>query len=283
MIFERHQSSDERSRPAMSKRTKLWTGLGIAAMSGVMVAHGAAIDGPPKSDNAGKPKLLLLADSSGEGGEAGGATGSAERIDYLTDLGLIEGHVRVGLELFKLGDTEAAKAHMKHPGDELYGEIKGHFAELKVKGFADELAATAAVVELGGSAAEAMARLEGLRQAIAASRGSVPSSAETAAVVAGLVRHAADDYALGVKDGKAANPHDYQDAWGFVQTAMAMLSDLPAAEREEHAGPIGEIEVEFAKMKAAWPEMTGKSPVTADPSLLAGAAATIELAAGSIK
>ncbi|MGH6821151.1 MAG: hypothetical protein ACREDU_09855, partial [Methylocella sp.] len=89
--------------------------------------------------------------------------------------------------------------------------------------------------------------------------------------------------AVGVKEGKVTDPREYQDAWGFVQAAKAMLAALPEEEREEHAAPVAEMEAEMEKIQVLWPDITGKSPVDADPTLLPAAAARIELAAHSIK
>ena len=269
----------------MIRTTKFWTCLGVAAVSGALAAHAAVNEGVAKQ-HQGQAKHLYLADASGEGGEggeAGAAGGGDQHIGYLTDLGLVEGHMRVGVELYGLGDTEAAKTHMKHPGDEIYGNLKQQFEALKVKGFADELATTAAVVEKGGTVEEARAKLQDLRLAIAEARDGETTMADTAAVVARLARQAADEYAVGVKDGKVADSHEYQDAWGFVQTAIQLLKEIPAEEREEHGKDIGEIEAAFASMQAAWPDLTGKSPVITESSLIAGAVARIELAAGAIK
>jgi len=269
----------------MTKILKFWTGLGIAAVSGAMIAEAATLDATMKTAPLAKGKLLLVADASGEAGEAGeaGAAKGDDRVDYLTDLAMVEGHMLVGVELYKLGDAEAAKPHMKHPADELYKEVEGHFAELKVAGFAAELEAVGKAIEQGAAAADVATLLNKLQAAIAVARGGEPSSAETVKTVVSLLRHAAEDYEAGVKDGKVVDAHEYQDAWGFVQIASRLMADLPADEREEHAGPVGEIEAELSKLGAAFPDLTGKADIGADPTLLPAAAARIELAALAIK
>lgn len=266
----------------MTKTLKFWTGLGIAAVSGAMIAEAATLDAATTPLPTAKGKLLLMADASGEAGESGQAK-SDDRVDYLTDLAMVEGHMLVGVELYKLGEVEAAKPHMKHPADELYKELEGHFAELKVAGFAAELEAVGKAVGQGAAIADVEALAAKLHEAIAASRGGELSSAETARTVVSLLRHAADDYVEGVKDGKVIEAPEYQDAWGFVQIASRLMAALPADEREEHAGPIGEIEAELAKLAAAFPDLAGKAAIAADPTLLPAAAARIELAALAIK
>jgi hypothetical protein len=41
-------------------------------------------------------------------------------VAYLTHLGLVRGHLGVGVDLYREGAQDAAQTHMKHPGDELY-------------------------------------------------------------------------------------------------------------------------------------------------------------------
>lgn len=271
----------------MSKKLKFWTSLGAAALSGAVAAGAVTVDHNVKGPSAKASGYLQLADA-GEGGEAGesggGSSGDADyRVHYFADLGLVEGHMRVGVELQKRGAHAAALTHMKHPADELYEDLKMHFEDVGVPGFADELEAVAKAVEANADATEIDARMSALLAAIAASHGGSMTSAETARTIVELVRTAAEEYVAGIKDGKVTDPHEYQDAWGFVETAKAYLAAVPADEREEHAGPLGEIDAELGKLSAAWPDLEGAVAITADPSLLPGVAARIELAASDIK
>ncbi len=266
----------------MTKKLKFWTGLGVAAVSGAMIAEAAAFDTSMKTAPLAKGKFLLMADASGEAGESGAAKG-ADHVDYLTDLAMVEGYMLVAVELYRLGEAEAAKTHMRHPADELYKEVESHFGELQVAGFAAELEAVGKAVEQGAAAADVEALAAKLQAAIAAARGGEPSSAESAKIVVSLLRHAADDYEAGVKDGKVVEAHEYQDAWGFVQAAKGLLAAMPQGERAEHAGPVGEIEAELTKLGAAFPDLTGRTAISADPTLLPAAAARIELAALDIR
>lgn len=276
----------------MTKTVKFWTGLGIAAVSGTMIAEAATIDLQGENAPPALDKIILADSGESEGGESGESAESGEgeggasrddgRIGYLTGLGLVEGHMRAGVELYKKGD-EGAMVHMKHPADELYADLKPHFEAMKFKGFDAELDAVAKAVEGGSPVAEVETAFGKLQAAILVARGESVSSHEVAETVEHLVRTAADEYAVGVEDGKVVDAREYQDAWGFVQAAKRMVAALPEKERKEHAGQVGEIEAELEKIQVLWPDITGKSPVTADPTLLPAAAARIELAAHSIK
>ena len=267
----------------MAKRLKFWTGLGIATVSGTIIAGAAALDTAANKQAVQHGKLLLMADASAEGGESGSAVAGDDRIAYLLDLALVEGHMQVGVALYKAGDAEAAKPHMKHPKDELYADLEKRFAEMKVAGFANELDAVAKAVESGAAAADVDALMAKLLAEIAEYRGDAMTAAEAAQTATLLVRKAAEDYSAGVKDGKVVEAHEYQDAWGFIQAARNLLAALSKAEREEHAGPLGEIDAELAGLDAAFPDIAGKLAIGADPTLLPATAARIELAGFAIK
>ena len=62
----------------MTRRPKLWTSLGVAAVAGTMAAHANAVTAA--SSSAQSP--IILADASGEGGGAGGESGGAGVTSY---------------------------------------------------------------------------------------------------------------------------------------------------------------------------------------------------------
>jgi len=271
----------------MSRTLKLWTSLGAAALSGTIAAQAAAI-GESNETNAAKSKAqIYLADASGEGGEAGESGGEAGnaggRADYLKDLGLVEGHMLAGVALYKAGEVEAAKPHMKHPADELFEDLKARFAEMKVEGFASQLEAVAAAVESGAAVADVDARMTTLLEEIAESRGAAMEAAEAAQAVVLVIKTAADEFGEGVKDGMVVEAHEYQDAWGFVQAAKRLIDALSDDEKGEHKDELETIVSELVALDKYFPDITGKMPVTAAGSDFAAAASRIELAASGIK
>jgi hypothetical protein len=97
-----------------------------------------------------------------------------------------------------------------------------------------------------------------------------------------LVRTAADEYAEGVEGGRVTNPHEYQDARGFVWTAQEAVARLGKA-GTANAEALAKIERELQALEPAWPDIVPPETVTTDASLLYGAAARIEIAALSAK
>ena len=107
-------------------------------------------------------------------------------------------------------------------------------------------------------------------------------AAEAAAIVK-IVTQAADEYALGVKDGMVAELHEYQDAWGFVEIARALLTHMAG---EDDAAEKAFGEKALAALDEAAPALPGITPEgkpLSEASALYAAAASIELAAYKLK
>jgi len=282
----------------MTRRSKLWIGLGSAvlagsagpALAGNLHNTTALVSGAPAApaalagDLAAEPVAVqLAAGEGGEGGEGGAAAAAPATDDtaFLTQLALIRGHLDVGVELYRRGAVAAAKTHMKHPEDELYADLAPAFAARHVAGFKDSLERLAGLVEAGAPVAQVEAAYADLLRAIdtAASRGAPAAAVATkAAVVLALVRKAAEDYAKGVSDGRVTEAHEYQDALGFVRSARSILRSLSAAEKAKHQAVLAEISGDLDSLAVAWPSVVPPGRVDADASLLYGTAARIEIA-----
>ena len=209
---------------------------------------------------------------------------AVDDVAYLTQLGLLRGHLLVGLALARQGDLAAARSHMKHPGDELYGTLAPAFVQRGVPGFSVELDQLARLVEQGAPANEIETADRALQNAIdraAAGAGQVGLRARML-VVTNLVRTAAEEYAVGVVDGQVVDAHEYQDSYGFVEVAWQMLDQLSPRDRAAAAAQIETIEQQLAGLHDAWPSVVAPARVTTEAALLHGAAARIEIAARSL-
>jgi hypothetical protein len=263
----------------MEHKIKLWVGLGLGLGLATSLATGNMVQasGTPHA-NHGK---ILLADASGEGGEGGGEGGGdatakgSDDTAFLVSLSLMEGHMRVGTELYGRGEAEMAKTHMKHPRDEIYTALEPALKARKAPDFAAALDAVGQAVNAGGSAEEVKKLYDVFADALHLARPPSLEASTAANAAVQLVRTAAEEYAVGVKDGKIDNIHEYQDAWGFTQVAAQILATLSEAERTEHQKEIEGLEAEIAGLAALWPDLAGKA--------LFVAAANMELLALDIK
>jgi hypothetical protein len=264
----------------MAKHLKFWAALGVTAFTS---AIGADAISPQKLQHS--QILTLAAADAGEAGESGGGATPGGQANYIADLALVEGHMRVGIELYKQGKGDAAAVHMKHPADELYATLIPKIEARKVKGFADELEALSMAVHHKAPAAEIDSLFEKMHKAIVASRGvgELVSAHEMTEAVHILMRSAVADYAIGVIGPDVKVPKEFQDAWGFTQAAKALMADISALEREEHPKELIEIDESIKGLDALWPDLAGTQKVEADARILAIAAAKVELAALGIK
>ncbi|MSO74733.1 MAG: hypothetical protein EXQ99_06250 [Alphaproteobacteria bacterium] len=263
----------------MSKRSSIWLGLGAFALA---QAVPLALDGHLTSEGGGFAKNAWA--DGGEGGEAGkghddeGPDLDADDTAYLTQLALIEGHFLVGVRLYHQGEKSDAKSHMKHPGDELYAALNPAFKTRKVHGFADGLETLASAVASGASGDDVDAAYDGVTKQIAAARIGIAAMHNTTFLVAAnLVREAAEDYAIGVKDGKIVNAHEYQDSLGFAGMAEPLVRSIASSE------PAREAAVELAKLAPAWPSLVPPDALRFEVSLMHGVATKLELLAQRAK
>lgn len=296
----------------MFQRSKTWLSLGMALLAGAAPGAPGAAEAPgrnpavaaqpggsggavePARDAAWRIAQHARPDAgahgrAGEGGERGRAGAGGETADparstpaYLTQLGLIRGHLDVGVELYRIGDREAAVTHMKHPEDELYTALKPALARRGAPGFDKELSALAATVEKNAGPAQVEAAYDRLLAAIARAEGAVkPAPHEIGEVILALVRAAAGEYDEAVAEGRIVEPHEYQDALGFVRVAETWLEKLEAAGADQAI--IGDIRKQITLIRPAWTGVVPPRTAPMDPSQIHGAAARIEIATLALK
>ncbi|GAB3291338.1 hypothetical protein [Parahaliea aestuarii] len=276
----------------MHKRTKLWSSLSLAALVGGTSLAVAAAD-----ELQAAAAMDTAAADTGQAAAAGGegeGEGLAQNVDpatndvaYLSQLGLMRGHLLVGLELYRAGHIEHARMHMKHPKSELYADMEPAFKARGSAGFADQLTALANAVESDDSSAEEVeAAYAAVLEGISASEARVGSlsPATRLGVVVKLVRTAADEYALGVVDGKVVNGHEYQDAYGFTRTAQSLVANMDVGDDADLAATRDGVKALIQGLFDAnlWLGIMPPEAVDGNASQLYGAAARIEIAALSL-
>lgn len=197
---------------------------------------------------------------------------------YLYQLGLMRGHLLVGSALFETGEQAAAGTHSKHPTDELYAPMATEFAARGAAGFGAELEAHAQAVAEGDEGAVADRYAE-LVAAIGENENVVRVSSELAAnVIVRLLREAGREYAIGIVDGKPANAHEYQDAFGFTQVA-GLWTQKAAADSPADKPVFDAIARNIEGLADMWPSLMPPAEVPHTAARLYGAAAEIEILA----
>ncbi|MCK7593772.1 hypothetical protein [Pseudomarimonas salicorniae] len=231
-------------------------------------------------------------EGEGEGEGEGAATGadlSRDDAAYLTHLGLVRGHLLVGTRLYAEGAAGMADMHMKHPGDELYTAVKPAMDARAAKDFSVALSALADAVTRRAPKAEVEAAHAALERAVVEAQSVVAAGSPEAlpvvlGTVVGLLREAAAEYALGVKDGRIANLHEFQDAYGFTRIARRWIEGLSPAQRARAPEAIERIESQLdALLATAWPSVVEPGTLKTSAADLYGALARIELAAAAVR
>lgn len=274
-------------------------GLLLAAggsVTSAALASGASLADPDPVQPAHAPQVLLaqLGEGAHEGngeGEGEGHTASLAQDDaaYLTQLGLIRGHLNVGVDLYRNDHAAVAQTHMKHPGAELYTALKPALAARNAAGFADELEMLAARVEARAPLAEVEAAFATVQKALDAAAASVSARNDPALqfrVVVALMRAAAQEYAIAVVDGRMENAHEYQDALGFTRVAEHLVTAVATAHDDAAPDPVAEaVSVAHRQLEGIqdlWVGLVPPEQLDRDPARLFGATARVELAANAI-
>ena len=194
--------------------------------------------------------------------------------DYLTQLGLMRGHLMVGHALLALGERAAARTHAKHPSDELYADIEPSFAERGAEGFAAELETHAAAVA-GDDASAVDGAYATLTTAISRSERVVETTPSLIArVIVALLREAAAEYAVGIVDGRLENAHEYQDAYGFTHVALELARTRHAttAATDADRRVFDQMARRIAALLDMWPNLMPPDELDQDATRLHAAA-----------
>lgn len=270
----------------MNEKRKVWLGVG-SALASSLVAGQALADSPvyhTPATNMTAPGPIM----EGEGGEGEGEGAVSVNLaendaQFLAQLGLIRGHLWVGMKLYEQGHTAMAKTHMKHPGDELYAGLVSAFEARNLPGFADQLQALSDAVDNDNSAAAVNDTYRSLKHAISANEPVAKMSAQQVlSSIASMLITAADEYAIGINQGQVNNVHEYQDAYGFQQIALARLQAINEQQQQQAEAAITESRRVIKGLTELWPTTTPEGTVEGDASRIYGAASRIELEANSI-
>lgn len=223
-----------------------------------------------------------------EGGGQGEATAGAELVAddaaYLTQLGLIRGHLRVGYQLYADGLPALAETHMKHPRAEIYASIEPAFAARGCSGFGAQLSGLSNAVSERAELAVVTSAYERVVDGIAACESDAATNdpAVIAKVIENLLRTAGVEYQVGVIDGEIDNLHEYQDAWGFTQIADVWARSSAFSSPAAATAVAAQLQDVIAGLHPLWPSLDPQGGIDGKAAALFGAAGKVEVAALSL-
>lgn len=217
--------------------------------------------------------------AAGEGGESGEGA-AVEALDgplrTLTTLALFDASNRIVAELVALGAPDAALEHLESSHHASYEDIEAGLDALGQPGFAQESDAFAAAIRNGAGADAIAAAWDSLSARIEAAYAAA-TPAQMMKVAETLTRISYQDFMAGVIDGEVYSPQEYRDAWGFATVATDRLAALSQSDDPGVADAAAAGLAAMEPVAALFPDLTADS-TEGDPSVLAGAAARIEIA-----
>ena len=200
-------------------------------------------------------------------------------IEYLTNMNLMKGHLWVGIELYKAAKIDNAKRHMKHPKSELYGDMVPTFEAKGAPGFASELKVLATSVEDEAPLKTINNHYQNLFTAINKNEKFINQTSESVdkkiELVISLLEIAADEYAVGIVNGKVENKYEYQDALGFTTMAKDILEDI-TTEDVNVKKRLSEIIAVLDSLESLWPELVPNLNVDGDAKTILDAIVEIK-------
>jgi len=288
----------------MKTKRKIWLGVGAFVIAGAGAA-GAA--GPLAAPTTLVPDELPgtttdtaiqltagrivvtqhAAHGKDAGGESKGLADLPPDLGFAARIALLRGHLLVGDELARQQQWNAALPHFLHPGEEIYGDIKGQLARYRVPPFDGALKALADVVKAKKGGNDYAKALKSVNDALVAADAGVKATQDNwpgfmveAAVEA--LKAAAGEYQQAIVGGKIAKPVEYQDARGFVLQAERMIASVAPDLQKKDAKALADVQAGLAQLKTAFPApMPPKTPVKDAGAVLADVS-RIELAAGKL-
>jgi hypothetical protein len=294
----------------MKTKSKIWLGVGVFVVAGagagavdpLGMQTAAGLNAPAEAKSAAavpgmSTDRFIIAQHAehapkvGEaGGEEGGEKGVANlppELAFAARIALLRGHLLIGDELVKQQQWNAALPHFLHPGEEIYGDIKGQLADYKVPPFEAALKTLAAAVKAKKAGNEYTKALKAVNDALVAAddgmkakQSNWPGFVVEAAVEA--LKAATGEYEASIVDGRIAKPVEYQDARGFILQAERMIESVAPDLQKKDPAALRDVRAGLAELRKAFPSpMPPRAPVKDHGAVLADVS-RIELAAGKL-
>jgi len=179
-----------------------------------------------------------------------------DNLDIFEKLGLLEGHLIVGMALMDAKMTKDALPHFGHPVKELYDYLEPVLKTRNVPDFKADLIALEAKAKATPPDPKLAEAYAGVLRKVEALRATIPSAMMTSRpfmvrAIALMMKASADDLGESIEKGRIANAVEYHDALGFARytegVAKAKASVLGAS-----AAPIA---TELKLVMSAFPSL----------------------------
>lgn len=268
-----------------SKMTlKMWLGLGTAMVIAGNSAH--AHDAMQHGDAPAHQMQVAQSHAPGDGGE-GGESGIAadDPEQFLTSsLMLIRGHLLIGAELFRAGQTMESLPHFLHPKEEILDGIKETLKARDAMAVEKSLSALVTAARANDAAAFEVA-LTTVHEDLDAALATTPqvkrdNPAFTLKVAVDILKVAADEYAAAIEGNRIVNVVEYQDSRGFLFAATQMVEAIESGLTAQDADAYATIKDTLDDLATNWPTAEAPHNAVKTPEQVASAVSKFELHIG---
>lgn len=196
----------------------------------------------------------------------------AKDVDYMTNLGLMKGHLLVGKELIEAGKPDQAEPHMGHPVEELYVDLEPQLEERGVEQFKTSLNGLHDFVIAGATDTNKVnsiyqQTMQEIDTAISVLPVEVRQSPKfVLQVINGLLDTAGAEYEAGIIEGKIEEIIEYQDSRGFVNYAEIFYQNIADQMASKYSDIDQKIQANMTELKKAWPSALAPETAVMPPA-----------------
>lgn len=267
----------------MKRSIKIWTAVGAASVAVVTPALAAMVQPTLIVQSDGALEHIILASEGGEGGEAAVAADAAQsEADFIAAIGFLDGHLRAAADVYAEGQPDMAYVSASHTRADMDEAFAAAMAKYNGVDFDAELAVLEAAIEGAESVDAVQSAYDAVHAKMLQSIAERGAADQLTAIVK-LVRLSASEFNAALDGGAVVDPLEYQHSYGFVQVARDIIAIADPEVRTANAAVFNKIDDQLALLDGTWADLTGASPEPTDPSVIAGIAARIEIAALSLK
>jgi hypothetical protein len=139
-------------------------------------------------------------------------------------LAFMTGHVKAGMALYRAGELQMAAPHLLHPVSETHKKEREGIDKIGFNGSLFEQVSAALEAKQLATDIEPLLVEAEANLAMVAQR----AGGDTVEIIEFLLATTVDEYTIAINNGVITDLGEYQDAFGFVQVAIAQSASLPS-------------------------------------------------------
>lgn len=244
----------------------------------------AASPASTAAEGEGGEAAAPAATEGGEGGEAGATTDLPEDVAYLTQLSLVEGHMRAAALLYAKGQADDAIGLSYHPEAEMMDEVRARLAAHGAADITPAMTAFSEAMEQGADQATVTARLADIQAAIAAGQAVEADELPTRfAALTALVKAAEHEYEESIAEGTVQDVMAWHESWAFLEVARSLATALATHPDAKAAAAAAKVLTALDGAAPAFGDLQAATPLAGDAGILSAVAGRVELAASQVR